>query len=399
MRVQLWSYNYAPEPTGIGPLSATLAHGLATRGHQVRVVAAHPHYPEPRWGARRRPYRQRIDGIEVLRLPLWPGRSSMLERLRQEASFTGALAASAPLVGGCDVMVVVSPSFPALVPAMVNARARRIPWVLWLQDILPDGATATGVLREGLLIEAARRLEKAAYCSAARIVAISDSFGENLRAKNVPPAKIERIYNPATEPISPAPRPAGGIDPRLVMTMGNIGLSQNLASVVQAFQASAELKRLGARFILAGDGVQGDTVREAIDTDRVSVTGVLGRDGLEGYLSKAAVAVVSQGYEGIDFNVPSKLMNFMARGLPVVASVREDSEVARIIRDAGAGWVTDSSHTVRCAAQIAEALANPAEARARGEAGQRFARRHFDPSLVGGQFEAVLGQAAGIGGR
>ena len=45
----------------------------------------------------------------------------------------------------------------------------------------------------------------------------------------------------------------------------------------------------------------------------------------------AAVGLVTQAYDGIDFNVPSKLMNFMAYGIPVVASVRPDSEVARVI--------------------------------------------------------------------
>ena len=49
LRVQLWSYNYDPEPTGIGPLSRVLAQALSQRGHRVEVVAAHPHYPEPRW--------------------------------------------------------------------------------------------------------------------------------------------------------------------------------------------------------------------------------------------------------------------------------------------------------------------------------------------------------------
>src|SRR4051812_13635422 len=57
-RVQLWSYNYDPEPTGIGPVSKVLAEGLRDRGHQVDVVAAHPHYPEAQWGVAVRPYRE-----------------------------------------------------------------------------------------------------------------------------------------------------------------------------------------------------------------------------------------------------------------------------------------------------------------------------------------------------
>ena len=63
VRIQLWSYNYDPEPSGIGPVSTVLARGLRERGHELSIVAAHPHYPEPRWGSRRLPYRERRDGI------------------------------------------------------------------------------------------------------------------------------------------------------------------------------------------------------------------------------------------------------------------------------------------------------------------------------------------------
>jgi colanic acid biosynthesis glycosyl transferase WcaI len=57
MKVQLWSYNYSPEPTGIAPVSEALAQGLRKLGHEISVVAAHPHYPSPEWGKTVRPYR------------------------------------------------------------------------------------------------------------------------------------------------------------------------------------------------------------------------------------------------------------------------------------------------------------------------------------------------------
>ena len=90
-----------------------------------------------------------------------------------------------------------------------------------------------------------------------------------------------------------------------------------------------------ARLVLAGDGEAGAEVRAAIRSERVRVTGLLASEPLERELCRAAVAVVSQRYEGVDFNVPSKLMNFMAYGIPTVASVGADSEVARIISTSG----------------------------------------------------------------
>jgi colanic acid biosynthesis glycosyl transferase WcaI len=235
MRIQLWSYNYDPEPTGIAPLSTVWAAAMRERGHAVEVVAAHPHYPAPVWGTPVLPRRELRDGIPVRRLPLWPGRDSTLARLRQELTFTAALTAATPALGRPDVIVAVSPSFPALMPAMANARARRIPWVLWLQDILPDGASATGLLEDGAIIRASRKLERAAYRSAKRIAVISESFADNIRAKGVPDAKIARIFNPASQPIQRHSVADRQIDERLVLTMGNIGHTQNLVHVTRAF--------------------------------------------------------------------------------------------------------------------------------------------------------------------
>jgi colanic acid biosynthesis glycosyl transferase WcaI len=122
----------------------------------------------------------------------------------------------------------------------------------------------------------------------------------------------------------------------------------------------------------------------------VHVTGVLSTEPLESELRRAAVAVVSQRYAGIDFNVPSKLMNFMAYGIPTVASVREDSEVARIIRKSGGGWVTDCADTRQLADTLAEVLKAPGALRVRGQAALAFARSHFTPDNAAARFEAAF---------
>lgn len=316
----------------------------------------------------------------------------MAARLRQELTFLAALSAAAPLLRRPDVIVAVSPSFPALAPTMAAARVKRVPWVLWLQDILPDGASATGLLDEGALLRASRRFELAAYRSARRIVVISESFAENLRGKGVPPEKIVRIFNPASQEIQGEAVGARSIDDRLVLTMGNIGHTQNLVHVTRAFEASAELAKLGARFVLAGDGVAGDDVRAAITTDRVEVTGVIERERLEGLLLRAAVAVVSQEYKGLDFNVPSKLANFMGHGLPTLAAVRPDSEVARIVVESGGGWVTRGSDPAEFSQQLVHVLSDPEDRGARGERALSFAREHFAPKAIAEQFEVVLNE-------
>jgi colanic acid biosynthesis glycosyl transferase WcaI len=396
MRIQLWSYNYAPEPQGIAPLSRMVAVGLSARGHDVLVVSAHPHYPEPSWGVRMRPYREIRDDIQVLRLPLWIGRESGAERVRQELSFALTQSLLAPLLPSADAIIAVTPCFPALAPAMVFSRARRTPWIMWVQDIVTDGAATTGLIEDGPLLRAAHGFERMTYSSASRVVVISEAFRQNLLAKGVGGEKIVRIFNPssrqAAQPIdidSILSRPR-------ILAMGNIGHSQGLDRIVDAFQESEELEALGAELVIAGHGVAADEVRGHVRGERVRMTGVLYDQQLEPELRGASIGLVSQRADIQEFNLPSKLMNYMAYGIPVVASVNPESETARIVEESGAGWVTDARTPSTFASVAAAKLRDPEALRIASHAGFAYANENFHHSAVAAAFESVLNDVVGL---
>jgi len=391
MRIQLWSYNYDPEPQGIAPLSRMLARELAARGHELLVVAAHPHYPEPNWGSRLRPYRETRDGLPVLRLPLWIGRASGAQRMRQELSFALAQGLAAPLLPGADAIVAVTPCFPALAAAMAFSWVRRTPWIMWVQDIVTDGAATTGLIESGPMLRAARGFERMAYDSADRVVVISDAFRENLLAKGVRSQQIVRIFNPSSRQ---TPRPVDLDAMRMaaprILAMGNIGHSQGLAHIVDAFQDSAELEALGAQLVIAGHGVAAEEVRSRVQSERVQMPGVLYGEQLEPELRGASIGLVSQQAGIQEFNLPSKLMTYMAYGIPVIASVNPDSETARIVRESGAGWVTDSSTPQEFAALAAMKLRDASALQSAGLAGFAYANENFHPRAIAAKFESVL---------
>ena len=387
--IQLWSYNYAPEPTGIGPVSAAWARAMGDRGHRVEIVAAHPHYPAAEWGRSFRPYRETRDGIPVLRLPLWFGRASTTARVRQELSFAAIQALALPLVRRPDVMVVVSPSFPALVPAMLQAKMRRIPWVLWLQDILPDGAATTGLLSEGRATKAARRLERAAYDSAAQIVVISDSFKRNLLDKGVSADKLNLVYNPATQQTTADAAKGSTSGSLRLLVMGNIGHSQGLDHVVRMFE---QIDDPHASLVITGSGVAEDAVRAEIRTDRVQMLGVVDDARLKRELGLATAGLVSQRRDLVEFNVPSKLMNYMMCGLPVIGFAREESEVARIVHAARAGWIISDRDGLQTAMR---ALRDRQVHRQIGDAAAEFARARFSIERCARDFEKSILKAVG----
>jgi colanic acid biosynthesis glycosyl transferase WcaI len=299
-----------------------------------------------------------------------------------------AQALATPFLSRPDVLVSASPSFPALLPAVLNVRGRRIPWVLWLHDLLPDGATATGIVDEGgVVINLARRLERAAYRAADRIVVLSRAFTQNLLGKQVPESKIELIYDPATRAPRGLANP-GSRAPRLrILSMGNIGHSQGLTTLVEAFERFPEID---AELVITGTGVAADEAREEIRTDRVKMLGVVDDDRLEQELQQADIAFVSQRYEGSEFNIPSKLMNFMAYRLPILAAVNPAGEVARIVEESSAGWVVDSSDPDQFPRALMRLAGEREELVRKADAARAYAEEHFTQEGFAARFEQTL---------
>jgi colanic acid biosynthesis glycosyl transferase WcaI len=396
--VQLWSANFAPEPTGIAPVSTVLADELVARGWEVDVVANHPHYPDPSWGTRRWPYRQRRGDMKLLRLPLLVGRESAKQRLLQEMSIVASYLAATPILGPPvlrkpDALLVVSPPFPALLAAVLNGRLRGVPWVYWMHDLLPDGAVSTGLLDEGSpILRASRWLERVAYEECDRVAVLSQAFADNVLAKGVPPEKVELIYDPATRPfpdLSPNGRPDRDGEIR-ILSMGNIGLTQGLAPLVAAFERSAEIAERGVQLRITGNGVAADGVQAEIRSDRVQYLGLVSDEQLEEELRSATLALVSQSYTGAEFNLPSKLMNFMAYGLPIVAAVNPAGETARLVEEAEAGWVADSSVPDLFPQTVLSAIGDPDSLGRKAEAARGYAERSFSHRAFGDSFDELM---------
>ena len=148
----------------------------------------------------------------------------------------------------------VSPSLLGLFPVLASARLRRFPWILWLEDILPDAAATTGLMREG---------RRAATAQQPRAFHLSLRGPDRRDLERVPRepagqggATVEGRPT-STTPIraasaSSARRENGG-GPARILYMGNMGFSQNLPALVRAFERSPAVGD-DVRLILAGTG-------------------------------------------------------------------------------------------------------------------------------------------------
>ena len=118
-RTLVFGLNYPPEMTGIAPYTGAMSQGLSARGYAVRVLTAHPHYPDWRItpGYGQWSVTEQIDGVTVTRLLHYvPRRPSSGRRAVSEATFGFRLWTTR--WGRPDAVVAVSPALIASAMAL-----------------------------------------------------------------------------------------------------------------------------------------------------------------------------------------------------------------------------------------------------------------------------------------
>jgi colanic acid biosynthesis glycosyl transferase WcaI len=88
--------------------------------------------------------------------------------------------------------------------------------------------------------------------------------------------------------------------------------------------------------------------------------------------------------------VPSKTYSILAAGRPVVASVDEGTEVARVVEQAGAGLAVPPDDPDRFTEALATLLSDPDRAAAMGRAGRAFVEAWASPAAIAERYEALF---------
>ncbi|GLY39027.1 glycosyltransferase WbuB [Amycolatopsis sp. NBRC 101858] len=379
MRILVVGLNYAPEHAGIAPYTTGTARALAAAGHDVRVVAGFPYYPQWRTAAGYRGLvRHETDGpVRLTRLRHFvPRDSAGLGRILHEGSFAAHAWLRARGLRDVDVVLGISPSLLSLVAARQLAATAGAAFGVVVQDLYASAAAELGTPGGSHV----GRLEGRLLRAADGVVAVHECFAEALRQRHgVEPGRITVIRNwthtgpPADEPWPEEhPWPAGRGP--VVLHAGNMGAKQGLENVVAAARL-AEERGEDVRFMLVGDGSRrAELCRLATGIRRASVLPPVPDRHFPGMLAAADVLVVNERPGLRSVCVPSKLTSYFAAGRPVLAATEPDSPAGIELAAAGAGVrVTPGDPEALLAAALQ--LGHDRERADRfGESGRRYAK-------------------------
>jgi len=399
MRILVHTIFYKPELTGVAKYTGELCEWLTAQGHEVRVIAPPPYYPQ--WRIQE-PYGQWryksevLEGVHIRRCPIWlPRRPSGLARSLYSLSF---MLTSLPVVlrevlRGPEMVFVIEPSFMNLPSAWLASRiAGAVAW-LHIQDFEIDLAYDLGQLRHG------RRLAMAIESWLMKRFDIVSSITRRMIGKaankGLPSENLYMLPNWVdTSIIRPLPHPSPmrqqvGISTDRVVAMfsGSLGTKQGVETIIDAARTLVDDPTL--IFIICGEGASSEALQvRARDLNNVRFLPLQSAERLNNLLNLADVHLLPQLPSAAGSVMPSKLIGMLASGRPVVAACSPGTEIAELVT--GCGLTVEPGDSGAFAAAI-RTLAHDARVRAQlGESARRRALERFSQGSILGDFEREL---------
>lgn len=250
------------------------------------------------------------------------------------------------------------------------AKRRGMQVVTMLQDVWPDNAVQSGLLREGsLLYRFFEHFQRYVYRNSHRLICISHDMKAFLVSKGVPEEKITVIYNWGyTDETVDIPWEENAFVKKYDLSedvfypiyAGNIGRMQNVELVLRAAQRLRD--RQDIRFLIIGAGARKDAIVKMAEEMQLSNVEFLPFQPSElatSIYSAAGVNLIPLVPGGVKTALPSKTGVVLSCGRPAIFAFGRDCAFTAMLDGTGCACVDPSEP-----AELAEQIARQADCRA-----------------------------------
>lgn len=397
----LWiiSEVYYPEETGTGYYITRIAEYLASK-QPVSVLCAQPAYSRAGVKAPRSETHHQVEIFRCSSLVLH--QRSILTRLMRMVSITISmfLAALFRIRRGDSILAVTNPpSVPIL--AAILSFILRVRFSLVVHDVYPDIIAACGLTsRKAVSYRLLHKISRLVLRRSERIFCIGRDMCEHLaqtRGTGTSDGiQVISLWADCQE-IQPAPKESNrllielGLTNKLVILYaGNMGYPHDIETLAAAIKHLESDE--GIHFVFMGSGPKQRLLNEMLANGSTNIT-VLPpspRSAQNEFLNACDVAILSLVPGMLGLAVPSRTYNLMAAGKPIIALVSESSEVARVVREEGIGWVVEPGEVEKTVQAIQAARENRGQRLEMGAKARQTAETKYSPDIILAQFGAAF---------
>ena len=372
-----------------------LASAVNSLGHKVEVMTAKPNYPEGKffsgycfWGFKKELWKN----ITVYRLPIVArGNKSFLRISLNYLSYIFSALLFAPIIlrkQKYDAIFVygVSPIFQ-VIPASFIGWLKGIPVILWVQDLWPESAEATGYVKSRWLLKILEKFVRFSYKHTDLILVQSRAFIDPVShlAPNIPvlyyPNSVDKSFYKSNKKVFPKiDSLSSGFT---ILFAGNVGEAQSMETIVSAAEELKSFKEI--KIVIIGSGSKIEWLKKEIKQKSLCNVFLEGRYPVEvmpSLMRKASVLLVSLTDHLIfSLTVPNKIQAYLAVGKPIIGCL--NGEGARIIDDSEAGLSVKAEDVKALVQSILKLYRmNDAERFQLGKNGRTYFKKHFDEDTL-----------------
>jgi len=388
------SQYFPPEFAAPAVRVSELSRHWAKAGHDVTVLTGFPNHPtgvvpaEYRSKLRRLMFRERMEGVKVVRTWLWPKPNrKALGRMLNYVSFAVSAAVSGLFLSRPDVVIATSPQLLVGLTGWWLARAKRIPFVFEVRDLWPESLSAVGMGDDqSWLHRVLAVIADFLYRQSDRIVVVTPAFKEHLMEKwKVPATRISRVPNGVeTELFSPDKTDTllkgelGGEGKFIACYVGTMGMAHGLEIILEA---AGELKTTAPQvlFLLIGDGAEKENIAaraKSMGLSNLRIIDAQPREDIPAYICASdACLVLLKRTPVFETVIPTKMLEFMSCARPVILGV--EGQARKIVQEAQAGVCIEPENTKELIQAVTRLAADNGLRKTLGNNGRRYISRHF----------------------
>jgi glycosyltransferase involved in cell wall biosynthesis len=362
MHILFISDNFPPE--GNAPASRLYEH--ATRwvqtGHDVTVVTCAPNFPEGKVyeGYTNRWYvKNQLDGINVIRVKTYiTSNEGFIKRALDYLSFVPPSIVVGLLQRKVDVVVTTSPQFFTSVAGWIVSIVKRKPFIFELRDLWPASIVAVGAMKKSFTIRLLEKLELFLYRRASRIIAVTNSFKQDLICRGIHGDKIAVVvngvdlnrYQPSKEKDEEFAKTYDLANKFVVAYVGTHGMAHGLESIVAV--AERLKHQTDIVFLFAGAGANRANIEKMVAQKCLPNVRMIPKQSKEMMPRLWSVCDVSlihlKNNPVFETVIPSKLFESMGMGIPVLMAIPQ-GEATEIVNATKVGKIVEPENIEKIA--------------------------------------------------
>lgn len=410
MNIVLICYVYPPEVAPAGVMIRELAEDLSSAGHRVTVLTGWPNHPKgvlfPGFKAQWRQTEQH-GRYSVMRVAhAICSKASALARLWVYLTFALSSFLNGLILGKQDVVVCLSTPLMGVWTAWALARLWRGKFVNVIFDLWPEAIHNAGLVgKTHPLYRLTRWVDTRNCLWSDEITTLGEGMRNQIAERGVDPEKVQVVpFWIDTDLIRPmdrnnAWRREQGIHPDTFVALfaGTIGYASGAQMLVQTAEAMAD--RSDILLLVVGEGVVKDELQQLAaerGSQNLKFLPFQPAERLAEMQSAADVGLVTLLPQSGSTSVPSKVLGYMAAGRAVIASATDDTDTARLIRQAECGLAVPAQDGEALAEAIVSLADDRSKAETLGRRARDYAVEHFSRGAVIGMYrEVILGEASG----